>query len=90
MLKYVVEEVDRVKAMYEDRLARTAADREAAQIAEKQALERLSAAELRVDEAMAESQAGAKALAELEKRLISLPQQLEVPIYLAHPGYRWQ
>ena len=42
MLKYVVEEVDRLKAMYEERLARAAAERNAAAAAEKQAAERLS------------------------------------------------
>ena len=82
MLKYVVDEVDRVKAMYEDRLARMAAEREAAreatQHAEKQSAERLSAAELRAGKAGADARVAADALAELQKRLGALPQQLEV------------
>lgn len=82
MLKYVVEEVDRVKAMYEDRLARMAAEREAAreaaQSAETQSAERLSAAEHRAEKAGADARAAADALAEAQKRLGALPQQLEV------------
>ena len=83
MLKYVVEEVGRVKAMYEDRLARMTAEqeaaREAAQSTEKRLAERLSAAELRTEKAGADAQVAADALAQLQKRLGALPQQLEVP-----------
>ena len=82
MLKYVVEEVDRVKVMYEDRLARMAAEREAArealQSAEKQAAERLRSAELHAEKAGADAQVASDALAELQKRLSALPQQLAV------------
>ena len=82
MLKYVVEEVDKVKAMYEERLVRMAAEREAAReaarCAEKQSAERLSAAELCAEKAGADARAAANALAELQKRLGALPQQLEV------------
>jgi len=82
MLKYVVEEVDRVKAMYEERLTRTAAEREAAreaaQAAEKLAAERLPAAELRAEQAVADAKAAAQERATLEQRLAALPQQLEV------------
>ena len=82
MLKYVVDEVDRVKAMYEDRLARMATEREAAreaaQTTEKQSAERLSAAEVRAEKAGADARVAADALAELQKRLGALPQQLEV------------
>ena len=82
MLKYVVEEVDRVKAMYEDRLARMTAEREAAreaaQSAERQFAERLSAAELRAEKAGVDARVATDALAELQKHLGALPQQLEV------------
>lgn len=82
MLKYVVEEVDRVKAMYEDRLARMAAEREAArgaaQSAEKQSAERIAGAEHRAEKSGADAQAAVDALAEAQKRLGALPQQLEV------------
>jgi len=82
MLKYVVEEVDRVKAMYEERLTRTAAEREAAreaaQAAEKLSTERLPAAELRAEQAVADVKAAAQERATLEQRLAALPQQLEV------------
>ena len=82
MLKYVVVEVDRVKAMYEDRLACMAAEREAAaeaaQSAQKQSAERLSAAEHRAEKIGADALAAADALAEAQKRLGALPQQLQV------------
>ena len=82
MLKYVAEEVDRVKAMYEERLARMAAEREdareAAQHAEKQFAEHLSAAELRAEKAGADARVAADALTQLQERLGALLQQLEV------------
>ena len=77
MLKYVVEEVDRLKAMYEERLARAAAERNAAAAAEKQAAERLSAAEACADKAAADAQAAACSLAELTKHHSGHAQQLK-------------
>ena len=80
MLKYVVEEVDRLKAMYEERLARAAAERSAVVAAEKQASERLSAAEVRADKAAADAQAATCSLAELTQHHSSHAQQLKAEL----------
>ena len=80
MLKYVVEEVDRLKAMHEERLARAAAERDAAAAAEKQAAERLLAAEACADKAASDAQAAACSLAELTKHHASHAQQLKVEL----------
>ena len=80
MLRYVVEEVDRLKAMYEERLARTTAERGVAAAAKKQALERLSAAEARADKAACDAQAATCSLAELTKQDSSHAQQLKVGV----------
>ena len=80
MLKYVVEEVDRLKAMYEERLARTTAERDAAAAAEKQAAERLLSVEARADKAVADAQAAACRLAELTQHHSSHAQQLEAEL----------
>ena len=79
MLKYVVEEIDRVKGMYEDRLQRTMAQLDAARAADKQSQERLSAAKKREEQAVGGAQAAGRSLTELQQRLNALPQQLEVP-----------
>ena len=79
MLKYVVEEIDRVKGMYEDRLQRTMAQLNAARAAEKESQESLSAANKCAEQAVQDAQAAGRSLAELQQRLNALPQQLEVP-----------
>jgi hypothetical protein len=71
MLKYVAEEVDRVKALFEDKERRLIRQRDEALHAQKEAAASVAALQ-------AEAATAAARAAELEARLGTQPQQLEV------------
>ena len=77
MLRYVVEEVDRVKGLFEDKEARLAAERDAAQRAEREAHAAAGQAERRAEAVAGEAASMAAKAADAEARLGQLPQQLQ-------------
>lgn len=78
MLKYVMEEIDRVKGLFEDKERHLAAERDDAIRATDEASARAAAAEQSVQAARAEAAAALSRAAEAETRLGTMPQQLEV------------
>ena len=67
MLRYVTEEVDRVKGLFQEKEARLAGQRDAALSAERQAGERVRDAERRAETAAAEAAALAQRAADAER-----------------------
>jgi hypothetical protein len=78
MLKYVMDEIERVKVLFEEKERGLAGERESALKARDEANARAAAAEERALSAQAEAAVAASTAAEAQARLQRLPQQLEV------------
>lgn len=82
MLKYVMEEVDRVKRLFEEKERRSVRERDAALEAQKEADARAIAAQVQAESAAARA-------ADAEAHLGALPQQLQVLHAMVAPMLRF-